>query len=189
MGHKEITALVGDDLKLVEKSILENFQSNVTIIPLISNYLTNGGGKRLRPILVLLTSKLFGCRDSRDPVVHSTVVEYIHAATLLHDDVVDAADIRRGLKSVNAKWGNGYSVLVGDYLFAKSFALMAERSSAEIINAVSVATQFLAEGEIQQLVHRYDPEVTEEEYLDIVFRKTGALITACCQIGAFLGKS
>ena len=189
MGQKEITALVEDELKLVEASIQENFQSNVAIIPLISNYLTNGGGKRLRPILVLLTSRLFGHGGGEEPILHSTAVEYIHAATLLHDDVVDHADIRRGIKSANAKWGNGYSVLVGDYLFAKSFSLMAQNSPVEIINAVSDATRYLAEGEILQLLHRYDPEVTEEKYLDIVFRKTGALITTSCIIGAYLGNS
>lgn len=189
MGHREIMALVEDDLKLVEASILKNFQSKVTLIPAISNYLTNGGGKRLRPILVLLTSKLFGYSGGDDHILHSTVMEYIHAATLLHDDVVDSADIRRGLISANVKWGNGHSVLVGDYLFAKSVSLMAHRSSTEIIQTVSEATKYLAEGEIMQLINSCDPEVTEEEYLDLVYRKTGALITACCRVGAFLGDS
>ena len=189
MGQKEITALVEDELKLVEVAILENFQSDVAIIPLISNYLANGGGKRLRPILVMLISRLFGHSGGEELIIHSTVVEYIHAATLLHDDVVDKADVRRGIKSANAKWGNGYSVLVGDYLFAKSFSLMAQNSTVDIINTVSDTTRYLAEGEILQLLNRYDPEVTEEKYLDIVFRKTGALITTSCMIGAFLGNS
>lgn len=189
MAHREIMALVEDDLKRVEASILKNFQSKVTLIPAISNYLTNGGGKRLRPTLVLLTSRLFGYNGGEDHILHSTAVEYIHAATLLHDDVVDSADIRRGLISANVKWGNGHSVLVGDYLFAKSFSLMAKSSSMEIIKTVSEATKYLAEGEIMQLINSCDPEVTEEEYLDLVYRKTGALITACCRVGALLGES
>jgi len=188
MDQKEIAALLDKELKRVEKSIMENFQSPVAIIPLISGYLANGGGKRIRPMLVLLTSRLCGYKGG-DDIVHSTVVEYIHAATLLHDDVVDSSDTRRGKISANAKWGNGYSVLVGDYLFAKSFSMMAEKSSNDIINAVSEATKYLAEGEILQLAHNCDLELDEKKYMDIVFRKTGALITACCRIGSLLGKA
>jgi len=188
MGHREIASLLETDLKAVELSITENIRSNVAMIPIISGYLTNGGGKRIRPTLVLLTSNLCGCNVGNEGIIHSTVVEYIHAATLLHDDVVDSADERRGIPSANAKWGNGYSVLVGDFLFARSFSLMASVSPPEIIQAISEATRCLAEGEILQLLHNGDLELTEEKYLETVFRKTGALITACCQIGGYLGK-
>lgn len=188
MGHREIASLLEVDLKAVELSITENIRSNVAMIPIISGYLTNGGGKRIRPTLVLLTSNMCGCSASVDGIIHSTVVEYIHAATLLHDDVVDSADERRGIQSANAKWGNGYSVLVGDFLFARSFSLMADVSPPEIIQSISQATRYLAEGEILQLLHNGDLELTEEKYLETAFRKTGALITACCQIGGYLGK-
>ena len=166
----DIQALFKDELEAVEKSIKENFQSSVTMIPLISEYLTMGGGKRLRPMLVLATSKLSGYKGGNGNIIHSTVVEYIHAATLLHDDVVDSAGLRRGIQSANAKWGNEYSVLVGDFLFAKSFSLMAEHSPLAIVQAVSEASRHLAEGEILQLVHATDLELTEEKYIDLVFR-------------------
>lgn len=189
MERKEIQELVASELKEVEKSILDNFQSKVAMIPIISSYLTNGGGKRIRPTLVLLTSHLCGYNGGgRDHITYSTVVEYIHAATLLHDDVVDSADVRRGIPSANAKWGNDYSVLVGDYLFSKSFSMMSEKCSAGIIRAVSEATRYLAEGEVMQLVHNGDLKISEEKYLERVFRKTAALIIACCQIGAELGQ-
>ncbi|GMT42006.1 MAG: octaprenyl diphosphate synthase [bacterium] len=187
MGHKEIASLLEGDLRAVETSIMKNFRSDVAMIPVISGYLTNGGGKRIRPMLVLLTSNLCGYGGGDAGITHSTVVEYIHAATLLHDDVVDSADERRGIPSANAKWGNGYAVLVGDFLFAKSFSLMADASQPEIIRAISAATRYLAEGEILQLIHNGDLELTEQKYFEIIFRKTGALITACCQIGAYLG--
>jgi octaprenyl-diphosphate synthase len=189
MGRQEILALLEGDLKSVETSIHLNYQSDVAMIPLVSDYLTNGGGKRLRPMLVLLSSRLCGYEGGDRAIVHSTVVEYIHAATLLHDDVVDDSDQRRGLASANAKFGNSMAVLVGDYLFAKSFSLMAAASSPEIIHSVSEATRYLAEGEVLQLVHNGDLEITEQKYLDVIFRKTAALITACCQIGGYLGKA
>lgn len=187
MAMGGIQQLLGADLKAVEEAIRHHYRSDVAMIPLVSDYLTNGGGKRLRPMLVLLSSYLCGAESADDAVIHSTVVEYIHAATLLHDDVVDDSGTRRGLPSANAKFGNSVSVLVGDYLFAKSFSLMAASSSKEIIRAVSDATRSLAEGEVLQLVHIGNIEITEEQYLDVVYRKTGALITACCEIGGWLG--
>jgi len=189
MGRAEIFALVEDRLKSVEASIRLNYQSSVAMIPLVSDYLTNGGGKRLRPMLVLLSSRLCGYETGDKDIVHSTVVEYIHAATLLHDDVVDGSDARRGLPSANAKFGNQMSVLVGDYLFAKSFSLMSAASTPEIIRHVSDATRHLAEGEVLQLVYNGRLEITEEQYFDVIFRKTAALITACCQVGACLGNA
>lgn len=188
MGRKEILELLDDDLKEVEESIRFNYQSTVAMVPLVSGYLTNGGGKRLRPMFVLLSGGLCGYTGEK-AVVHSTVVEYIHAATLLHDDVVDDSDTRRGNLSANAKFGNPVSVLVGDYLFAKSFSLMSAHSGADIIRAVSEATRYLAEGEILQLMHIGNINLTEEEYFDVIFRKTAALISACCQIGASLGNA
>jgi len=186
---KDIQALFKDELLEVEKSLRDNFRSSVAIIPLISEHLAMGGGKRLRPMLVLSTARLCGYKGDGNDIIHSTVVEYIHAATLLHDDVVDEADTRRGLPSANAKWGNEYSVLVGDFLFSKAFGMMAEHSPDGVIPAVAEAITRLAEGEILQLVHNINLKMTEEQYLDLVFRKTGALIKASCQIGGFLGKA
>ncbi len=187
LDFEEIQSLLKDELATVERSLKEHAGSSVAVIPIISGYLSNGGGKRLRPILVLITARLCGYNEGGGDITHSTVVEYIHAATLLHDDVVDEADIRRGIPSANAKWGNEYSVLVGDFLFAKSFSLMADHSPPGVVQAISEATKFLAEGEILELVHSADIDLTEKEYLNLIFRKTGALIKACCQVGGLLG--
>ncbi len=184
---KEIQALFKEKLEAVETSIKDNCQSSVAMIPMIGEYLAAGGGKRLRPMLVLATSSLCGYKGGNKDVIHSTVIEYIHAATLLHDDVVDDADIRRGIPSVNVKFGNEYSVLTGDFLFARSFSMMSVNSTPEMIQALSDATANLAEGEILELVHNADMELTEEKYIDLVYRKTGALIQASCVIGAHIG--
>ena len=157
------------------------------MIPAISSYLIGGGGKRIRPLLVTATSRLCGYSGSTRHITLSVVAEYIHAATLLHDDVVDAADLRRGAASANIKFGNQASVLVGDFLFATSFKLMSEDSDTRIIDAMSSATRHLAEGEILQLVNTCNLENTEKAYMDTIFRKTGALMEACCRVGAILG--
>lgn len=187
MEFKDVLQLLQGDLNRVEEYIKKNYQSDVTLIPTISSYLSNGGGKRLRPILVLTTSKLCGYNGGDRHIRYSCVVEFIHAATLLHDDVVDGSDKRRGNPSVNVKWGNNASVLVGDYLFSESLYLMSEEGDVRIINLISDATKKLAEGEVKQLVNKYDLTITEEEYLDVVHRKTAALISACCGIGSILG--
>lgn len=187
MEFKDVLQLLQGDLNRVEEYIKKNYQSDVTLIPTISSYLSNGGGKRLRPILVLTTSKLCGYNGGDRHIRYSCVVEFIHAATLLHDDVVDGSDKRRGNPSVNVKWGNNASVLVGDYLFSESLYLMSEEGDVRIINLISDATKKLAEGEVKQLVNEYDLTITEEEYLDVVHRKTAALISACCGIGSILG--
>lgn len=190
----DVQGMLKNELEAVEKSISDNFQSAVAIIPVISEYLSSGGGKRLRPMLVLATSRLCGYDPAKSngkgenlDVIHSTVIEYIHAASLLHDDVVDTSELRRGISSANAKWGNQYPVLVGDFLFSKSFELMAKHSPPGVIEAVSEATNHLAEGQILELVHSADVEIGEEKYIDLIYRKTGALITVCCRIGGFLG--
>ncbi|OGV95891.1 MAG: hypothetical protein A3I04_03725 [Nitrospinae bacterium RIFCSPLOWO2_02_FULL_39_110] len=187
MEFKDVLQLLQGDLNRVEEYIKKNYQSDVTLIPTISSYLSNGGGKRLRPILVLTTSKLCGYNGGDRHIRYSCVVEFIHAATLLHDDVVDGADKRRGNPSANVKWGNNASVLVGDYLFSESLHLMSEEGDVRIINLISDAAKKLAEGELKQLVNKYDLTIAEEEYLDVVHRKTAALISACCGIGSILG--
>lgn len=186
-AYKDILAEYKGDMERVEKAIHDNFQSDVAMIPAVSGYLIGGGGKRIRPLLLIASARLCGYTGSSRHIKHSVVVEYIHAATLLHDDVVDEADTRRGSASANIKYGNEASVLVGDFLFAKSFQLMSEDNDIRIIQAVSNATKNLAEGEVLQLANTCDLDTTEDIYMDTIYRKTGALMEACLRIGAILG--
>ncbi|MGK7345184.1 MAG: polyprenyl synthetase family protein [Candidatus Nitrospinota bacterium M3_3B_026] len=186
-SYQEITADYRDDLERVEEAIRKNFQSDVAMIPAVSGYLVRGGGKRIRPLLVIVSSRLCGLSGSPRSITMSVVAEYIHAATLLHDDVVDGADTRRGADSANVKFGNEASVLVGDFLFAKSFQLMSADSDIRVVQAISRATKSLAEGEVLQLSNTLNLRITEEEYLDTIYRKTGALMEACARVGAILG--
>lgn len=186
MPLKGVLDLIGEELKRVEKSIKENFHSEVALIPIIGNYLSDNGGKRIRPMLVLLSSKLSGYRGDAH-IIHSCVVEFIHSATLLHDDVVDEAKMRRGSPSANSKWGNKASVLVGDFLFAKSFDLLSNHSNIEIMRGISLACTCMAEGEVLQLINKNNIMMKKEEYLKIIQLKTATLMACCCQIGAILG--
>lgn len=187
MDFKEVTVRYAEDMARVEKDIQRHFSSDVALIPAVSGYLIGGGGKRIRPLLLIVSSRLCGYTGSTRQITNSVVAEYIHAATLLHDDVVDEADTRRGSASANAKFGNEASVLVGDFLFAKSFDLMSADGDIRVIRAMSTATKCLAEGEVLQLVNTCNLEVSNEAYMDTIYRKTGALIEACCRVGAMLG--
>lgn len=187
LDYQRVVAPYSEDLNEVEKSIARHFRSDVALIPQISSYLIGGGGKRIRPFLVIATSRLCGYSGATRHITMSVVAEYIHAATLLHDDVVDDADKRRGGESANVKFGNQASVLVGDFLFATSFTLMSEDNDTRIISAMADATKSLAEGEILQLVNTCNLENTESVYMDTIYRKTGALMEACCKTGAILG--
>jgi octaprenyl-diphosphate synthase len=187
LKYKEAVAPYGADMERVEKDIQKHFQSDVALIPQVSAYLAGSGGKRIRPILVTVASRLCGYTGASRHIALSVVAEFIHAATLLHDDVVDDADQRRGMESANVRFGNCASVLVGDFLFAKSFMLMSQDGDIRVINAMSEATKSLAEGEVLQLVNTLNLTITEEIYMDTIYRKTGALIEACCRVGAILG--
>ncbi len=186
VSYTEVLENLLPDLEAVEEALTTHLNSDVPLIPSIGHYLARGGGKRIRPSLVLLSSKLCGY-DGERSITHSCLVEFIHTATLLHDDVVDASEMRRGSPSANAKWGNEASVLVGDYLFAKSLWLMATDNDPSIIRVVSDATVYLSEGEVLQLLNEYNLASTEESYLEVIYRKTAALIATCCRIGAILG--
>jgi octaprenyl-diphosphate synthase len=186
MDFQTVLSRFQDDLVLVEEAMQASVASDVKLISTIGLHLFSGGGKRIRPMLLLGSAKLCGYEGPR-AVTHGCVVELIHTATLLHDDVVDEADQRRGVPTANATWGNHASVLVGDYLFATSFSLMARDGDVHIMQAMANAVTQLAEGEILQLIATCKLTEDEDEYLDVVKRKTASLIMAACRIGAILG--
>jgi octaprenyl-diphosphate synthase len=188
MDFKNAVSLVKNDLNDVESLISKSLDNSVPLISDIGRYLSSGRGKHIRPVLVLLTSKMNGYEGKRS-IIYSTVVELIHMATLLHDDVVDKADKRRGSPSVNSKWGNQASILIGDYLFAKSFSLMSEDSDCRIINSISRTVVKMAEGEVMQLMESYHLREDETPYMERINRKTASLMSSCCEIGALLGNN
>lgn len=181
-----LRALVEDDLKRVNSTIVERMQSPVALIPQLAGHIVAAGGKRLRPVLTLASARLCGYEGERH-VALAACVEFIHTATLLHDDVVDESDLRRGLKTANAVWGNKASVLVGDFLFAKSFSIMVRNGSLDILRALSDATTQMAEGEVLQLISTCDLALDEEHYIEVVRNKTAVLLAAACRSGAILG--
>ena len=174
------------ELRIVEERIGDLFESPVFTIPLIGKYILDGGGKRLRPLILLLSSELAGYRgDAR--LTLAGIIESIHTASLLHDDVIDGAEIRRGKKPAHFIWGNQVVILVGDFLYSNALRFAVSQQSQRIMETLSEATTKMTEGEILQLAKTSDPEITEEEYLDIISAKTAALISAACGIGAILG--
>ncbi|MEE8271875.1 MAG: polyprenyl synthetase family protein [Alphaproteobacteria bacterium] len=178
-----LTALVADDLNAVNAAILERMQSPVELIPKLAGYIIASGGKRLRPVLTLASARLCG-HDGGRQIGLAAAVEFIHTATLLHDDVVDESDLRRGRVAANEVFGNQASVLVGDFLFARAFQLMVEDGSVDVLRILSDAAAVIAEGEVLQLAAANDAATTEDTNLDIVREKTSALFSAACQIGA-----
>jgi octaprenyl-diphosphate synthase len=179
-------ALIGEDLKLVELQFRKDLQSDVPLIRKVGEYVLSSGGKRIRPALLLLCARLCGYSGPRS-VPLASVIEFIHTATLLHDDVVDNAHLRRGNASANTLWGNEASVLVGDFLFSKSFSLMVADGDLNILRVLSGATTIIAEGEVLQLICTSDLEITEERYIEVIESKTAILISAACRAGAILG--
>jgi len=167
----------------VDSCIHQNLQSDIVMIPSIGHYIVNSGGKRLRPLLCLLTAKLFNYRGDRH-IPLSVVVEFIHTASLLHDDVVDSSDQRRGAPSANGVWGNQASVLVGDYLFSRSFQMMVADGDMAMLKLMSDVTNALAEGEVLQLSRTFHLEMTEAECLEVIERKTAVLFKAASEVGA-----
>lgn len=175
--------LVADDLTRVNGIILEKMQSPVALIPQLAGHIVAAGGKRLRPMLTLATARLCDARDERHHAL-AACVEFIHTATLLHDDVVDDSHLRRGLETANAVWGNKASVLVGDFLFSRSFQLMVADGSLTVLKLLSDASATIAEGEVHQLMTANDTATDEEAYLAVIEAKTAALFSAACEIGA-----
>jgi len=184
---EDFLELIKEDVEKVDREFRKNLKSEVPIISTIGEYLLLSGGKRFRAKLLLLSAKLCGYQGDRH-ISMASLVEFIHTATLLHDDVVDRAELRRGMNSANAIWGNEASVLVGDFLFTKCFSLMVENGNWKILQTMSKATTLLAEGELMELLKTNDLTLSEETYLSIVARKTASLISAATQIGAILGE-
>ncbi|HVO67383.1 MAG TPA: polyprenyl synthetase family protein [Syntrophales bacterium] len=188
MQIQDVFRSYGDDLKSVEEHMEMYLRSEVHLIPEVIHHLIGSGGKRFRPLLLLATSALCGYKgEKRYPL--SAVIEFIHTATLLHDDVIDAAETRRGKISANNVWGNAASVLVGDFLYSKSFKLMTEHGNLAIIKLLSTTTNTMSEGEVFQLVKCGDINITEKEYLTIIEKKTAILISAACAVGGILGNA
>ncbi len=179
--------LLQDDLRQVNPLIVERMHSPVALIPQLAGHIVSAGGKRLRPMLTLASARLCGYEGERH-VALAAAVEFIHTATLLHDDVVDASDLRRGRDTANAVWGNKPAVLVGDFLFSRSFELMVEDGSLRILEILSRAAAVIAEGEVAQLVTANDTTTTEQAYLDVIEAKTAALFAAASRIGAVVAE-
>lgn len=178
--------LLKDDISRVEARFRLDLDSRVPLIRKVGEYVLASGGKRIRPMLLLLCARLTGYRGEAH-IGLASVVEFIHTATLLHDDVVDSAVLRRGQDSANAVWGNEASVLVGDFLFAKSFSIMVRNRNLDILRALSDATTQMAEGEVLQLISTCDLDLDEERYIEVVRNKTAVLLAAACRSGAILG--
>lgn len=182
-----ITKPITDDLTKLESTIQQLITTKIGFIKEIVNHIIRSGGKRVRPVLTILTARLCGY-EGDDHIPYAAIVEFIHTATLLHDDVVDNAPTRRGSSTANTLWGNEPSVLVGDFLFSKSFELMTHNGNPEILKVMSEATTALAEGEILELLKTCDAETEEGEYFEIIGNKTASLFSAACETGAILGK-
>ena len=184
---KALQALVGDEMTAVNRVVVERMQSPVALIPTLSRHIVAAGGKRLRPLLTLAAAKLCGYRGTRH-INLAACVEFIHTATLLHDDVVDESKLRRGLQSANAIWGNQPSVLVGDFLFSRAFQVMVEDGSLPVLQILSSTSAIIAEGEVMQLTTACNTETSESTYLEVIKAKTAQLFAAACQIGAVVAE-
>ncbi|WP_135079049.1 polyprenyl synthetase family protein [Terasakiella sp. SH-1] len=183
-----LTNLVADDLKAVNLAIVERMQSPVALIPQLAGHLIAAGGKRLRPMLTLASAQLLNYQGDKH-IGLAACVEFIHTATLLHDDVVDESDLRRGQDSANAIWGNKPSVLVGDFLFSRSFELMVQADSLKVMEILSHASSVIAQGEVLQLITANDADTTQEAYLEVIQAKTAQLFAAACHVGGLVAGS
>ncbi len=180
-----LKALIDDDLSAVNEEILTRMHSQVDLIPELADYLVSAGGKRLRPMLTLAAAKLCGF-DGRSHIALATAVEFIHTATLLHDDVVDGSELRRGKTAANLVYGNQSTVLVGDYLFSRSFQLMVTTGHLRVLDILSNAAAVIAEGEVLQMATANNTATTEDTYLQVIQAKTAALFAAATQVGAVI---
>ncbi|MEC6824305.1 octaprenyl diphosphate synthase [Photobacterium piscicola] len=185
MDFKAIQALTANDMAEVDAKIQAQLNSDVALINQLGFYIVNSGGKRIRPMLAVLTARALGY-DGDKHTTAAAFVEFIHTATLLHDDVVDESDMRRGKETANAAFGNAASVLVGDYIYTRSFQMMTSLRSLRILDIMSEATNVIAEGEVLQLMNCNDPDTTETSYMQVIYSKTARLFEASTQIAAII---
>ena len=183
----QIFGPIRGDLEAVEHEFVRHIQSRVALIPEMGRYIQKSGGKRVRPAVLLMASRLSGYQGGDRAVLYASVVEFIHTATLVHDDIIDGADLRRGRLAVHSRWGNDITVLLGDYLYIKSMAMALTQDSLEIIRLLCDVTLRMIEGELYQLTKTGDVDITEEEHFEIIRRKTAFLFGGCAQIGGLLG--
>ena len=188
MALDKVSALIAEDMQAVNELIGQRLSSDVVLINQLGSYIVNSGGKRLRPQLVLLSAGALGYQGKKHQLI-AAIIEFIHTATLLHDDVVDASTMRRGQETANALWGNEASVLVGDFLYSRAFEMMVEAGNMRIMEILAHATNTIAEGEVLQLLNCHDPDTTEERYLEVIRSKTAKLFQAATQVGAVLTES
>ena len=180
-----LRGLISEDMGRVDALIQKSLQSDVVLINQVGHHIVNSGGKRLRPVLLLLVARHFAYSGSQH-INLAAIIEFIHTATLLHDDVVDASLLRRGVETANQRWGNEASVLVGDFLYSRAFQMMVDTNSMHVMDVLSKATNAIAEGEVQQLLNIHDPEITEINYIDVIQNKTAKLFEAAGRLGAIL---
>jgi octaprenyl-diphosphate synthase len=185
MNFNEILQLIEDDMQAVNRLIQERLHSDVVLINQLSHYIIGSGGKRLRPMLALISARACGYQGSRH-IDTATIVEFIHTATLLHDDVVDESDLRRGKETANNVWGNQAAVLVGDFLYSRAFEMMVSVDSMRVMEILAGTTNVIAEGEVLQLLNCHDADTTEASYMEVIHSKTAKLFEAACQLGAVL---
>jgi len=185
VDYKAIQALVEQDMQAVDTLIKHRLESDVVLVNQLSNYIINSGGKRLRPMLALLMARACGYQGKKHVDV-AAIVEFIHTATLLHDDVVDESDMRRGKETANNVWGNQAAVLVGDFLYSRAFEMMVDVDEMRVMSIMAQTTNTIAEGEVLQLLNINDADTSEERYFEVIYSKTAKLFEAACQLGAVL---
>ena len=183
---EEIRSIVSEEWSLLDQEIEKQLSSDIQLINNISQYIVNSGGKRIRPLIVLLSAKACGASDLDRIVKAAAMIEFIHTATLLHDDVVDNSDSRRGIKTAHQSFGNESTILVGDFLYSRAFQIMVQINHMGIMEVMSDATNIIAEGEVLQLINSGNPKITKEQYLEVIYRKTGKLFEAAMVVGGLL---
>lgn len=188
MTINDIIATVADDFQAVDDTIRKQLSSNTPFIEKVGDYIVSGGGKRIRPLVTLLTARACGYQG-RDHLTIAAVVEFLHTATLLHDDVVDGSELRRGKATVNAVWGNSPSILVGDFLISRAFQMVVSVKNMGVLEVLSDATNMIAEGEVLQLLNCHNPETTEAQYNEVIRLKTAKMFEAAAECGAIVASS
>ncbi|MEW7995809.1 MAG: octaprenyl diphosphate synthase [gamma proteobacterium symbiont of Clathrolucina costata] len=187
MNITTIRELISDDMDAVDKMIIQQLKSDVVLINRIGGYIVHSGGKRLRPMIVLLAARACGYVGGRH-IDLAAIIEFIHTATLLHDDVVDGSDLRRNRETANTVWGNEASVLVGDFLYSRSFEMMVDVGRMPVMDVLSHATNRIAEGEVLQLLNVHNPDTSEAEYMEVIKRKTATLFEAGTRLGGIISE-